>query len=239
MTLIEHIERICERATHQLSREESRAESQRLAPLLKDAGQFSASLAAEIERLRFFRDQGFSVTVPDKAAAARKTLSRLRERFSRDYRAEQLTRGREWALLSGQIRETREELDSNLRTEWRCFVDSAYSGDNPDNVESVLAATEGNRKNLVDYRRAHTELRQYARTRPESREDFARVRALARILTEIYDRFDFSVPDDVKRFLQAVASGGAGLELLTQTVLDWLHEQNTAGQYRVVSRTGQ
>jgi len=236
ITLIERIEKLCERATDQFSREESRTESQRLAPLLNDASRFSAILAGTIERLRLFRDQGFSVTTPDKADAARKTLRTLRERFSRDYRAEHLTRGRQWTLLNDQIQETCKELDSSLRTEWRRFVDSAYSGDSPDHVSSVLAATESNLRNLESYRHTYSTLSEYRRKVPASREDFTQVRELARTLGEIYDRFDFSVPDDVKRFLQAVAGGGAGLELLTHTVLDWLHEQNTAGQYRIVYR---
>ena len=239
MTLVERIEKLCERAAGQLSLEENRAESQRLGPLIHEARQFSANLGAEVQQVRLFQDQGMAVAGSANAEAAQKTLSRLRDRFAREPRAEQLTRGRDWTLLKEQIQATRKDLASTLDTEWRHFVDSSYSGDKPENLSSALAATDGNLNNLGAYRQTYLELRQSMRSRPESRQDFVRVEEFARKLAEIHQRLDFNVPDDVKRFLQAVAGGGADLDLLTGTVREWLKQQNNLRRYHIVSRMGQ
>lgn len=236
MTLIERIETICERAENQRSIEEKRAEVNRLQPLLNDARNLSEDLDHEVAQLRFLRDQGIFTAPPDKAEAARKTLGRLRERFTKESRAEHLTRGRDWTLLKEQVRATCENLASALQTEWAQFVQTAYSGDTPSTLEGSLAGTEGNLQNLRRYREVHAELNRYAKSRPTGRTDFDNVRDLSRQLTEIYQDFDFDVPEEVKRFLQAVAGGGANLDLFTTEVRVWLQKQNTSDHYRIVAR---
>lgn len=42
-------------------------------------------------------------------------------------------------------------------------------------------------------------------------------------------------PDSVRRFLSAVARGGASIELLTKDVIDWLKSHNALGRFRIVA----
>ena len=42
-------------------------------------------------------------------------------------------------------------------------------------------------------------------------------------------------PDSVRRFLSAVARGGASTELLTTDVIDWLKSHNALGRFRIVA----
>ena len=42
-------------------------------------------------------------------------------------------------------------------------------------------------------------------------------------------------PESVRRFLSAVARGGASIDLLTQDVLDWLTSHNASGRLRIVA----
>ena len=88
MTLLKRIETVCKRAKEQHSIEEKRAEVDRLQPLLNEARDLSEELGHEVAQLRFLQDQGISTTTQDKAKAARNTLGRLRERFSKESRAE-------------------------------------------------------------------------------------------------------------------------------------------------------
>ena len=228
MTLIERIQTLSKRASSQLALEENRAESGRLQQLLRDARTFSEKLGSEVKQLRLLQDQGISVSAPDGATAARKTLGRLRARFAKEPHAEQLTRGRDWTLLNKQVLLTCKNLSSALDAEWRRVVETAFSGDKPANLADTLARTPGNMRNLDRFRDVYAHLEQYARSRPTGRADFVHVRDLARQLTEIYQGFDFGVREDVKRFLRAVADGGANLELLTPDVRDWLDEYGTS-----------
>ena len=236
MTLIERIQTLRERANGQLSLEEKRNESQRLRPLLDGARKLSESLGREVEQLRLLQDQGISVSVPDSSTAARKTLGRLRERFAKEMRTEQLTRGRDWQRLNEQVLLTCQSLSSALQAEWRRIVETAFSGDKPSNLEQTLASTPKNLQNLRRFQGGYGKLEQFSRSRPTGRADFEQVRDLARQLTEIYQDFDFDVPEDVNRFLRAVADGGADLALLTAGVRDWLEGQDTSSHYRIVAR---
>ena len=236
MTLIERIETLRKRAGDQIFLEKKRAESTLLQPLLDDARALSEDLSREIEQLRLLKDQGIDVAAPDSAAMACKTLGRLRERFAKENRAEQLTRGRDWGRLNDQIEETCKSLATALRAEWRRVVETAFSGDKPNNLENTLARTAGNERNLQRYREVYGKLNQLSGYRPTERSDFDNIRILARQLKEIHQDFDFNVPDDVKLFLGAVAVDGADLALLTAEVRDWLKQQNTSDHYRIVAR---
>lgn len=236
MTLIARIENICGRAENQRSIEEKAAEVERLQRLLNDARRLEDELGDEVKQLRLLQDQGISMAPPEKAQAARKTLGRLQERFSKDRRAENLTRGRDWTLLKDQVRATCEQLASTLQTEWGHFVQSAYSGDTPSSLKGSLAGTEQNLDNLARYSEVYAALNQYARSRPSERGDFDRVRDFSRQLSEIYQDFDFDVPEAVNRFLRAVAGGGAELELLTSEVRDWLEQHSRSDRYRIVAK---
>ena len=48
---------------------------------------------------------------------------------------------------------------------------------------------------------------------------------------------DFDVPGEVKRFLEEIQSGGAPLDLLTDTVKDWLKANNAFDSYRILPRS--
>jgi hypothetical protein len=40
----------------------------------------------------------------------------------------------------------------------------------------------------------------------------------------------------VKQFLQAIANGGADLDLLTDEVRRWLQQQGSTGRYQIVAK---
>ena len=90
--------------------------------------------------------------------------------------------------------------------------------------------------NLQEYSKVYGDFYQCAQSRPTKPADFDNVRDFARQLSEIYQKFDFNVPEEVNRFLQAVADGGAPLDFLSEEVCDWLQQHNTSGHYRIVAK---
>lgn len=238
MTLIQRIKTLSALAAQQTELEGKQAESKRLQLLLDKAQSMTENLGEEVQQLRLLRDEGISSpTDPTKAEAPLKTLTKLLERFTKERSAESLTRRKYWTRLNEQLDETCKSMAASFKTAWHQFVDTAYSGQSPDDLERSLATTDRNIELLKRYNTVHRQLKNLARTRPNERTDFDQVREFARQLSEIYQGFDFNVPEDVKRFLRAVADGGADLDLLTDGVRDWLQEQKTSGHYRIVTRT--
>lgn len=239
MRLIDRIEALTERASGLDALEHRRAESAKLQELLKQARPISEKLGTEIQQMRLLHDEGINAAPGSTSAeAAGKTLARLIKRFTEDRTADSLTRGRNWNLLDNQAQATCQELTNALKAAWGRFIATAYTGESPEQLERSLAVTDRNRSQLTLYKQAYTQLNSLTRSRPQERSDFDRVRGLARQLGEIYLRFDFNVPEAVKRFLQAVADGGADLDLLTEEVRAWLQQQGSSSHYRIVARTG-
>lgn len=238
MSLIDRIHNLTERSEKLVDLENRLAESRRLHELMKDAEAFSQTLEQQVLLSRLFDDQGFSRDVPEKVENALGTLSRLKERFENDTRAEQLTRGRDWRLFKDQLNKVCESAAQINKEQWRRFVGLAYSGQKPNELKTSLALTPENQANLPRYENVYEQLSRYARSLPAERSDFNNVREIAERLTEIYQQFDFDVPESVKRFLKAIGDGGADLGLLTNEVRAWLNENNSAAKYRIVAKGG-
>ena len=62
------------------------------------------------------------------------------------------------------------------------------------------------------------------------------MRSLAKELIETAKGLDYNVPTEVERFLEAVESGGAALDLVTDTVKAWLTANDAFASYRIVPR---
>lgn len=239
MTLIDRIEALSERARGLEALDRRRAESAKLQQLLAKVRPMNDKLGTEIQQMRLLHDEGIHVA-PDStnAEAARKTLARLINRFNQNRTADSLTKGRDWKLLEDQTQTTARELTDALKAAWSQFIATAYTGESPSHLKRSLAITHHNLDQLRAYEKTYTQLNGLARSRPQERRDFEQARELARQLGEIFQRFDFNVPEGVKRFLQAVADGGADLDLLTEEVRGWLQQQGSSGHYRIVARTG-
>lgn len=238
MTLPERIVALKRRAEEQLVRQTGFDEAQKLQLLRNEARPLSQGVGSEVAQLRLLRDQG--ITLPEAVAGAdagtaRTTLDQLRTRFAADRRAARLTQGQGWTRFKEKTEAARTQAASSLDQSWRDFVASAYSGDKPGDLEQRLALTDVNMERLSRYRTAYEELGRLSRRRPTGREDFERVRDLARQLHEIHLGF-VSAPDAVTRFLRAIAAGGADLDLLTDEVRAWLEKQGSTSRYQIVAR---
>jgi hypothetical protein len=238
MTLIARIEALTERASGLDALDRRRAESAKLQQLLSKARPMNEKFGTEIQQMRLLCDEGLNMAPDIKSAeAARKTLARLINRFTENRIADSLTKGRDWRLLEDQAQKTCQELTDTLKAGWIRFIETAYTGESPNHLERSLAVTDRNLDQLRLYKQTYSQLNGLKHSRPQERGDFERVRELARQLGEIVLRFDLNVSEGVKCFLQAVADGGADLELLTEEVRGWLQQQGSSGHYRIVART--
>lgn len=236
MNLIERTRDLIERTSNLADLDEKLDESKKLHALESDADSLSKSLGEQVRLSRLLNDQGIECDSPISVEKALDIVSKLKERFNAEKRADQLTRGKDWTLFKGLVEKVSAEAAHTNKTEWVRFVEMAYTGEKPKDVEVSLALTPENSRNLPLFSRAYSEFQKYTRKLPNERSDFDDVRDTARKLREIYQQFDFSVSESVKLFLKAVGEGGASLDLLTEEVIEWLRESNSKSRYRIVAR---
>lgn len=237
MIMMDRIGDLKQRAVGLHERGQGRDEAARLQRLLEEARGLSSDLGREAQQLHLLRDQG--IVLPSEelggedADAALKVLDRLRERFAQERRATRLTQRQDWTRFTEWTEAARKQAAGSLDKAWRDFVDGEYKGDKPDHLKGSLAPTDFNTQRLQRYRIAYDELVALKRKRPAAREDFDRVRELARLLNETHAGFNFDVPDAVNHFLRAIATGGADLDLLTDEVRAWLQQQGSIDRYQI------
>lgn len=197
----------------------------------------SASLSEQVERLRVFRKDGIELSVtPSSAEDAGRRLTKIQERFTKEHKAESLTKGKDWELTRKAVRETVNTINDDLLKGWEMFVSNAYSGDNPRDLNKNLAPIDSNKSAFARYKHAYEELEFLGKNIPDNKQAFDDVNNIATQLKAIHNEFNFDVSDAVKEFLTAVGDEGASLELFSDEVRNWLLDNDTFARYVIVTK---
>lgn len=176
------------------------------------------------------------ITVPDPKSiiAARKRAAGLLEKFLVERKASTLKRGQGWRLLLEETDAATGELASVLMSAWRAYRQAVFAGETPAQIRGKLAHTKENDAVFDEYQRLFTELRAKFDTLPNDQAAVKHVESLAERLVKVGKSFNFNVPADVKRFLEAVLSvNGAPLSLLTPAVQEWLTANGSLDSYSI------
>lgn len=234
MNLIERIQSLTQRANRYESSEKNIDESRNLQVRFSEVESKEVKLQAALRQMRLFREEGLAPEVDESNfQSSQKSLQIILSRFVKERTAQSLTRGRDWNKLTTSLDESCSNMEKNFKDSWREFVNSAYGGDKPEDLQGSLAQTDANNNVLKQYKEQFKLLQELSRKLTVEKSDFDNVRQIAKKLTDLNGLFDRDVPDSVNKFLQAVASGGAPLNLLTEEVRHWLQEQNSSDQYRI------
>lgn len=208
--------------------------------LLEDLRSDLAAPAAELSRALDQRtllvDAGIAAAAPPSLDAARKRASALLEKFMAEKKAATLKKGVSWANLVRDIKAASSDVAAMVTKSWKAYRQEAFTGEAPGVVKGRIAFTPANGEAFKRYEQLHQAFRLEFERLPADGAAIERARSLAAELTETAKAFDYAVPTDVKRFLEAVQSGGATLDLLTDTVKTWLTENHAVTSYRILPR---
>lgn len=212
----------------------------REAALLED---LRSELAASISEFRqalnqrkLLIDSGIAAAAPVRLNVARKRAASLLEKFKAQKTAAALKKGVGWTSLVNDISAASSEVIEIANKSWEAYRQEVFTGETPRIIKGRLALTSANTVTLKHYEQLHHEFcREFDRL-PTDPAAIRRVRALSKELTETAQAFDYDVPMEVKRFLEAVQSGGATLDLLTDIVKSWLTSKDALVSYRIVPR---
>lgn len=180
------------------------------------------------------RQEGVGLSPISELGVAIDAVKKARERFVESPKATTLRQGTRWTSLMNRLEALAEKGRTTQASDWRNYFDGKYfQGLPPVQRGATLAATPENTKAIDRYRTLYQAFIKYRSQPPQSSDEFNTLRLLSKQLAEI--AFQDDVPEDVRRFLDAT-SLGAGLDLLTPEVIDWLRENNLLANYIVRAR---
>ena len=208
--------------------------------LLEDLRSDLAAPAAELSRALSQRallvDSGIAAAAPATLEAARKRAAVLFEKFIGEKKAATLKKGVGWANLVRDIKAASSDVAAMVIKSWKAYRHEVFTGEAPGIVKGRIAFTPANTAAFKRYEQLHQAFRAEFERLPADRAAIERMRSLAADLAATAKGFDYAVPAEVKRFLEAVQSGGATLDLLTDTVKTWLTDNDAFASYRIVPR---
>lgn len=236
MSLISRIDSMKEVAIDLKKKQSSYEEAKLLQQRLSEINTTAIKLNEQIEQLQTFRKVDIDLSyVPDKIKSANNQLSKIRGKFNDEPKAKNLTKGNYWDKLQESINEISKEINEQLTNSWKDYVKESYTGESPINLRRILAPTDENNTNIKNYEKTYNELINCLKIKPNI-DDFSKIKEIVVLLTNINSDFDFDVPKSVNLFLKSVAENGASLDLLTEEVREWLINNNTDSQYKIVGR---
>lgn len=207
-----------------------------LADLRSDLAAPVAELNRALDQQALLVDSGIAAATPSSLDAARKRAAALLEKFLAEKKAATLKKGVGWTNLVRDIKAASSDVATIAIKSWKVYRQEVFTGEAPGVVKSRIAFTLTNGAAFKRYERLHQGFRLEFERLPADRATIERVRSLAAELNETTKDFDYAVPTEVKRFLEAVQSGGATLDLLTDTVKNWLTDNDAVASYRIMPR---
>jgi hypothetical protein len=203
---------------------------------LNQAQQLHNVLSGVTAGANLLRSAAIQLSAPPAAAAeARRRLTVIYDRFSADAKAAALTKGHDWNILIQNSNETAAFIQRQMQEAWKSYVESLYTGDTPDNMDTTIARTDQIDQVLGRYRSAFDKFQRRAQTFPNNRYEINEAQGLADALKTIVLEFDLQVPIAVKQFLDAVSQNRAGLDLATDEVIEWLKDNGTFDRYKIIA----
>lgn len=208
-----------------------------LEDLRSDLAPPAVELSRALDQRALLAGSEIETPEPPSLETARRRTATLLEKFTAERRAATLKKGSGWSNALKEITAASTDVSAAVVRSWKGYRQSVFTGEAPALVKGRIAFTPANNAAFKTYEQLHQAFRSEFEKLPADKAAIERVKALATRLTETAKAFDFDVPADVKRFLEAIQAGGAKLDLLTDAVLEWLKENDAFGNYRIVPRS--
>ena len=139
-------------------------------------------------------------------------------------------------LLTNALRALKRLVSShqtNLDDAINDFIRSKYGGINPRDLNLSAAKTPKNTELIQNFKVEYERFRQVQKAMPITTEVLDDIETIGSNLQEIIKKVDFDVPDEVKNFFNGIENGGAGLDLLNETVINYLRENNMIADFKI------
>ena len=209
-------------------------EAQALLGLQKALSAKAVKLHALVARATLLRQNGVVLSPGPDTKTMRKAIDTLRKRFDEKTNSSTLTLGKHWTGLQTELEVAIATIEAEQRHDWKnYFATRLFAGLPPEQRKVGLVQTPDNKLALGQYERLYEKFARYRNTVAATAEELDEVHRCSEALTNI--TFVENVPKEVELFINAVP-GGAGLDLLTAEVIEWLREQGLLASFVVRAR---
>jgi hypothetical protein len=142
-----------------------------------------------------------------------------------------------WTKLTKAAGSANILLRDVAKTQWQQFVQSLGHVDTPQVLEGRMLKTPANEVLLNTYKQQYLMFQAAVRAElPISNTTRTDLATTVETLQGLSEQLQGTAPDSVRKFLKAIGSGGADLELLTPEVMEWLRENDTPSRFVIKSR---
>lgn len=224
----------CERLQSAEAARENLDEARALIGLQKELATKASKLHDAVARYHLLRGCGVVVSASPDTKTMRKTITNLLARFDENPSSRTLTHGKHWTGLQGALDGASTILEAQLRLDWKnYFATRLFAGLPPEQRKVGLVQTPDNVLALKQYTLLYEKFSRHRNGVPWTQQEIDEAHRCSEALTNI--TFVENVPKEVESFLNAVP-GGAGLDLLTAEVIEWLREQGLLASFVVRAR---
>ncbi|QKE37689.1 hypothetical protein [Ferrovum myxofaciens] len=195
--------------------------------------QFVAPIKILSSNAKLLANQGVALSGVTEIGSTLETVKKVSMRFVEIPKSTTLKQGTRWTGLISKLEVLVKKVGEAQTNDWKVFFGSKYFGGiSPTQREAKLAQTPQNKKALESYKKLYQNFIAYRLNIPKDAEDFKSLEVMSEQLAQIKFQEDDDVPEDVRKFFEATNTG-AGLELLTIEVIEWLRNNNLLSSYIV------
>ena len=185
------------------------------------------------ERAAAFRSRGIGMPARfPEANALKSPVDGIAARFAEDPESI-LEPDRDWLHRTQPgLRKLSSDVSADLRVAWQRYVRQARPNVDqlPLEVLQNLPAFAGRSAHI---KRLIAEFDGLARTLPSNDQEFDRPVTLAREIDGVIQNIPLGFPQPVRELLEAIHSGTANAEHLTEPVIEWLRDNNILADLRI------
>lgn len=209
-------------------------EAQALLSLQKELSAKAVKLHDLVCRANLLRAHGVVLSPSPDTKRLRNSIVNLRKRFDEKPGATTLTQGKHWTGLQTDLDTAIATIEGEQRQDWKnYFATRLFTGLPPEQRKVGLVQTPANVLALKQYTRLYETFARYRNAVANTVEEIDEVHSCSEALRNI--TFVEDVPKAVELFINAVSTG-AGLEMLTAEVMDWLRTQGLIESFVVRAR---
>ena len=235
MTILQRIETVTKSATEFVDYQNSIKQYNELNLVLGKLEEMGLSNLRKNEATQaLLASRGSSVQFPVSEKVKLSEFAKdLLEAFDTEPTAQSLKAN---GLLTNALRALRRLVashETNLDNALNDFIRSKYGGINPRDLNLSAAKTPKNTELIQNFKFEYERFRNAQSTTPITTEVLDNIETIGSRLQEIIKKVDFDVPDEVKNFFNGIENGGADLNLLNETVVNYLRENNMIADFKI------
>ena len=196
------------------------------------------------QKFRLLRSRMECLTLPTDAAAVvsskqstlRQNAATILARLQQDDDIKELTRDAAWKRLLKSAEGLSENLETAGQKAWRSYLEEQGTLEDPESLRLRTPPMPQNENALRAYQVSYKAYEAIARlSLPRNADDLSQLESHVASCRQSFSSITFDLPDEVKRFYEAINAGTATLIQVTPSVLKWLADHGHLRRFRVRS----